>query len=46
VCLDATSRVETTGIGLAESGLFDRDGRFGRAVQSLIVDGPHDRGAA
>jgi acyl-CoA thioesterase len=40
VCLDSVSRVESTGIGLAESGLFDRDGRIGRAVQSLIVDGP------
>lgn len=40
ICLDAVSRVETTGIGLAESALFDRDGRIGRAVQSLIVDSP------
>lgn len=37
VCLDASSSVEPTGIGMAESRLFDRDGRFGRAVQSLIV---------
>jgi hypothetical protein len=45
VCLDASSRVESTGIGLAESRLFDRDGRFGRAVQSLIVDGVRPSGA-
>ena len=24
--------------GMAESSLYDRDGRFGRAVQSLFVD--------
>jgi hypothetical protein len=26
------------GIGMAESALFDRDGRFGRAAQSLLLD--------
>jgi hypothetical protein len=38
VCLDASSRIEPTGIGLAESLLFDRRGPIGRSVQSLIVD--------
>jgi hypothetical protein len=38
ICLDASSRIEETGIGLAESLLFDRNGPIGRSVQSLIVD--------
>jgi hypothetical protein len=38
VCIDATTRVEENGIGLAESRLFDREGPIGRALQSLIVE--------
>jgi hypothetical protein len=38
ICLDAHTRVEPTGVGLAESRLFDLDGPIGRAVQCLIVD--------
>jgi acyl-CoA thioesterase len=38
VCLDAVTRVEAHGVGLAESRLYDRDGRIGRAVQSLIIE--------
>jgi acyl-CoA thioesterase len=38
VCIDASSRVESTGVGLVESHLFDRDGRIGCALQSLIVE--------
>jgi hypothetical protein len=38
VCIDAVTRVETSGIGLAESRLLDRDGTIGRALQSLIVE--------
>jgi hypothetical protein len=38
VCIDAVTRVEENGIGLAESRLFDRDGPIGRAAQSLIIE--------
>jgi acyl-coenzyme A thioesterase PaaI-like protein len=38
VCIDAVTRVEDNGIGLAESRLLDRDGTIGRAVQSLIIE--------
>jgi hypothetical protein len=38
VCLDAHTRVEAHGTGLAESRLFDREGPIGRAVQSLIIE--------
>jgi hypothetical protein len=38
VCLDARTRVERNGVGMAESRLFDRDGPIGRAVQCLILD--------
>jgi hypothetical protein len=30
--------LESNGIGLAESRLWDRHGRLGRAVQSLLID--------
>ena len=36
--VDAVTRVETHGIGSAESDLFDERGRVGRAVQTLLVD--------
>ena len=38
VCLDASSRVDPGGMGLAESELFDEHGRIGRALQALLVD--------
>ncbi|MFN2582455.1 MAG: thioesterase family protein [Candidatus Dormibacteria bacterium] len=38
VCLDATTVVQPTGIGLAQSALSDRDGAIGRSLQSLLVD--------
>jgi hypothetical protein len=37
ICIDARSRLHGHGIGLAESALSDRQGRIGRAVQSLLV---------
>jgi hypothetical protein len=39
VALDARTRVASDGTGLAESVLFDRRGRIGRAVQALLVEG-------
>jgi hypothetical protein len=38
VCIDAVTRVEDNGIGLAESRLLDREGTIGRAVQRLIIE--------
>lgn len=38
VCLDSITQPEPTGIGLAESALYDSTGRIGRAVQSLLID--------
>jgi hypothetical protein len=38
VCLDARTRYGTPGIGMAESALWDRQGRIGRAVQCLLVE--------
>lgn len=37
VCLDSTTTVEPTGIGLAVSALYDRGGRVGHSLQSLYV---------
>lgn len=36
--LDAVTRVEPTGVGLAESVLWDERGRIGVASQTLVVD--------
>jgi hypothetical protein len=36
--LDALTRLEPHGSGLAEAALFDEVGRFGRSLQSLYVD--------
>lgn len=36
--LDARTRLEPHGSGLAEAALFDRQGRLGRSLQSLYVD--------
>jgi len=38
VCLDSVTRVESQGVGFAESRLLDRTGAIGRALQSLIVE--------
>jgi hypothetical protein len=38
VCLDATSRYEPDGIGLAVSALYDERGPIGRSMQSLLLD--------
>ena len=40
ICLDAVSRYEANGIGLATSHLFDEHGSIGRSLQSLLVDRP------
>ena len=36
--LDALTRLESHGSGLAEAALFDEQGRLGRSLQSLYVD--------
>lgn len=38
VCLQARTDVAPTGVGMAESLLFDERGPIGRAVQSLIIE--------
>ena len=38
VCLDAVTYPQATGIGLAESWLFDEQGPIGRAAQSLLIE--------
>jgi hypothetical protein len=40
VCLDAVTRTEQTGIGLASSILWDEHGRLGTGAQSLLI-APH-----
>ncbi len=42
LCLDAVSRIEPNGVGMAESILWDELGRIGRGNQSLLV-APRDR---
>lgn len=37
VCVDAVTLPQRNGIGTAESVLSDRDGRIGRAVQTLLI---------
>jgi hypothetical protein len=49
ICLDAVTIPEPTGIGLTRSRLWDLDGSFGWALQSLVVearghDEPRERG--
>ncbi len=43
ICLDATTRLDPTGFGLASSRLFDRDRLVGVGAQSLFV-APRQRG--
>jgi hypothetical protein len=38
VYLDSVTRIHETGTGLAESALYDAEGRFGRSLQSLLVE--------
>lgn len=38
IALDAATLLGTTGVGLAESALFDVHGRVGRSTQTLFVD--------
>ena len=38
VALDATTRLDGTGVGTAEADLFDERGRIGRCVQTLLVE--------
>ena len=38
ICLAARTLTSGTGVGLAESALYDQRGRVGRAVQSLLLD--------
>jgi hypothetical protein len=38
VCLDAVTRPEPIGVGMAESLLSDAQGPIGRAVQSLLIE--------
>jgi Acyl-CoA thioesterase C-terminal domain/Acyl-CoA thioesterase N-terminal domain len=37
VCLDAVTQPEPDGVGIADTALYDRRGKIGRAVQSLLV---------
>jgi Acyl-CoA thioesterase C-terminal domain/Acyl-CoA thioesterase N-terminal domain len=37
ICVDAVTRPRPNGVGTAESELFDREGRIGRAIQTLLV---------
>lgn len=39
ICVDAVTLPQPNGVGTAESVLFDREGRVGRAVQTLLVSG-------
>lgn len=38
LCTDAVTRTSDTGIGMAETTLWDRRGRVGRGLQSLLLD--------
>lgn len=42
VCLDAVSRIDPSGVGVAESILWDEVGRIGRGNQALLV-APRER---
>jgi len=39
VCLEAETRLEPYGVGLAQSALWDEDGLLGRSLQSLLLEG-------
>jgi len=38
VCVDARTWLEPSGTGMAEGALYDRRGRIGRSVQTLLVE--------
>ena len=38
VMVDATTWLEAHGTGMAEGALYDRKGRLGRSLQSLLVE--------
>ncbi len=38
LCTDAVTRTSATGIGMSETALWDRHGRVGRGLQSLLLD--------
>jgi hypothetical protein len=40
ICLDAHSSVNGTGVGLADSALYDVNGPIGRSLQTVYVDQP------
>ena len=44
VGMRAKSHVDSGGVGFAESELFDRSGRFGRSLQSLLLEQRGDGG--
>jgi hypothetical protein len=37
VCLDAATRLESAGVGMSDTLLWDEQGRIGRGVQTLLV---------
>ena len=39
VCLDAATRLEQHGVGLAQGVLWDEEGPLGQSLQSLLVEG-------
>ena len=41
VCLDATSTAGPSGVGIAQSSIYDSDGFIGHGIQSLFI-GPRD----
>lgn len=38
ICLDAVTRPQANGVGLAQSALYDRDGEIGRSAQALLLE--------
>ena len=38
ICLDARTRPEASGIGLADTALYDERGALGRALQTLLIE--------
>ena len=37
ICLDARTIIPADGVGIAESVIYDTEGRVGRAIQALLV---------
>ncbi len=37
ICLQARTMIPAGGVGIAESVVYDRRGRVGRAIQALLV---------